>query len=402
MSTRTFTEATHRVSTGTYLPGRGWSIQSDSCLLSEDDSCSTSLPPVDSASTLILLCTSNPTPALTPALAQIRSHYARSPILTFAGTAPMHAGHLHPGELTFAATTFARATLSSASAPLRNISDSCNAGKFLGLQLAKPGLRAVILTSTTSIINADALIEGLYAELGSTTLFGALAPTPHISPAHTNEHATVSAVGLFGDSLRIGTGVRLGLEPFGPPRHINISNGTIITQIDGRPALEVYKRLLGPKAAQLPGAALLFPLVIKVPGGLLTRAVTQIDESTGSIHTTAPIPQGTYVHLARAEFDSLINASSEAAWEAAQGTDDLTGVGSSGGSRGACLGLTLACSGRHLLLGQRADEEASAAMLALPRGSAHLGCYTGAVIAPYLHSTHTLSQAIGMLTLREE
>ncbi|MBK6863290.1 MAG: hypothetical protein IPG91_06735 [Ideonella sp.] len=51
-----------------------------------------------------------------------------------------------------------------------------------------------------------------------------------------------------------------GWSDFGPERRITRSQGNVLYELDGQPALDLYKTYLGERAAGLPGTALLlFP-----------------------------------------------------------------------------------------------------------------------------------------------
>jgi hypothetical protein len=66
-------------------------------------------------------------------------------------------------------------------------------------------------------------------------------------------------VGLYGDKLSYAHGSFGGWQPFGPARKVTRSEGNVLYELDGEPALEVYKRYLGEHAKDLPASGLLFP-----------------------------------------------------------------------------------------------------------------------------------------------
>src|SRR5256885_621748 len=59
----------------------------------------------------------------------------------------------------------------------------------------------------------------------------------------------VVAVGLYGDHVRVGSGSRGGWGIFGPERVVTRSSGNVLFELDGKPALELYKRYLGDLAS---------------------------------------------------------------------------------------------------------------------------------------------------------
>ena len=73
----------------------------------------------------------------------------------------------------------------------------------------------------------------------------------------------VVAIGFYGESLEISCANFGGWTPFGPERLITKSRKNILFELDGKPALDLYKRYLGDKASELPKSALLYPLSVK-------------------------------------------------------------------------------------------------------------------------------------------
>jgi hypothetical protein len=72
----------------------------------------------------------------------------------------------------------------------------------------------------------------------------------------------IAAVGLYGSRLQVGFGSMGGWDPFGPERLITRSRGNVLLELDGRPALGLYKQYLGEHAHGLPATGLLFPLSV--------------------------------------------------------------------------------------------------------------------------------------------
>ena len=96
----------------------------------------------------------------------------------------------------------------------------------------------------------------------------------------------VAAVGLYGTRLQVGSGCQGGWMDFGPERRITRSAGNVLFELDGKPALDLYKAYLGDLAQGLPGSALRFPLSIRHPGSSappLVRTILAIDEAHRSL-----------------------------------------------------------------------------------------------------------------------
>ena len=91
----------------------------------------------------------------------------------------------------------------------------------------------------------------------------------------------VSAVGFCGDRVQIGHGSMGGWDLFGPKRQVTKSTANVLYELNGEPALALYKLYLGDRAAELPASALLFPLSLRISDDdekSVVRTVLSIDE----------------------------------------------------------------------------------------------------------------------------
>src|SRR5690606_27053798 len=128
------------------------------------------------------------------------------------------------------------------------------------------GLRGVILLAPGLNINGTAVIDGLVAELppavpisgGLAGDNGAFACTYVLSP-HGIASDKLVLIGFYGERLQFGAGCGGGWSAFGPTRRITRADGSQLFELDGQPALALYKKYLGEYARDLPAAGLLFP-----------------------------------------------------------------------------------------------------------------------------------------------
>ncbi len=177
----------------------------------------------------------------------------------------------------------------------------------------------------------------------------------------------MSVVGFYGESLRIGIGCNAGWSRFGPPRSVTRSLGNTLHELDGRPALDLYKEYLGELASGLPASALRFPLSIRRSdaGRTVVRTVLAVDEAARSLTFAGDIPQGAEAQLMRANNEALIQSAADAGVQATAALDGTK----------ASLTLSISCIGRRLVLGERTDEEIEAVVEA-DTGAAHVGFYS--------------------------
>jgi hypothetical protein len=151
--------------------------------------------------------------------------------------------------------------------------------------------------------------------------------------------------------------------------------GNVLYELDGKPALDLYKTYLGDRAQGLPGTALLFPLAVRRNGkghDTLVRTVLGVDEAQHSLTFAGDLPQGGIARLMRANSDQLIDSASQAGKQAAV----------SAGGNAETLMISVSCVGRRLVLGERTDEEVEAVSDSGPDDAVHVGFYSYGEIAP--------------------
>jgi len=204
-----------------------------------------------------------------------------------------------------------------------------------------------------------------------------------------------SAVGFYGEQIRIGHGSKGGWDIFGPERIVTRSKGNELYELDGRPALELYKEYLGERASGLPATGLLFPLALRSDPSRseqIVRTILAVDEDQQSMTFAGDIPQGSRAQLMKANFDRLV----EGAFAAALMTKDGDGRSE------PKLAIAISCVGRRLVLGERAEEEVEATLEALPKGTQQIGFYSYGEISPVANGRCDLHNQTMTLTVISE
>lgn len=189
----------------------------------------------------------------------------------------------------------------------------------------------------------------------------------------------VVAVGLYGAALRVGYGTLGGWDPYGPSRLVTRSRGCVVAEMDGEPALDVYKRYLGPHGDSLPASALLFPLSMRHEDreGEVVRTVCAIDEERRTLTFAGEVPQGSHLRLMKANVERLIDAATAAATVS---TARL-------GALKTEFALLVSCVGRKLLMRTHVDEEVECVRGILGPDAAFAGFYSYGEIAPLAPAT---------------
>lgn len=183
----------------------------------------------------------------------------------------------------------------------------------------------------------------------------------------------IGAVGLYGD-LSVKCGCYAGWEEFGADRVVSRSVGNVVYEIDGQPALALYKRYLGAQAAELPASGLRFPLSVRPSKDStpIIRTLLAVNEDAQSLTFAGDVPEGHFCKLMRANLDNLIDSAAMAA-----------AVANPGGPRAAGLCLVVSCVGRRLVLGQMTEEELEAVREKLGGATAITGFYSYGELAPF-------------------
>jgi hypothetical protein len=293
----------------------------------------------------------------------------------------IHGSDVLDESLSLTSLSFDRTRLRSAEAAVRNAGDSFEAGKKIGKQLAAADLKTIFVLSDGTRVNGSELIRGVRAQAGNKVVItGGLAGdgprfgTTYVGLNDAPAPGRVAAVGFYGDAIAVGHGSAGGWDVFGPERQITRSKGNVLYELNGKPALDLYKHYLGDDAKGLPGSALLFPLKVFPPDRpheALTRTIVAVDEKERAMTFAGDMPQGHCAQLMRGNFDRLVEGAADAAQQAALPPP---------GDRVAVL---VSCIGRKLLLGQRICEEVEAVKDVFGDGTALTGFYSYGEVSPH-------------------
>ncbi len=253
-------------------------------------------------------------------------------------------------------------------------SQSFDVGRKLALELNKPNLSYVFVLSDGTSVNGTELVRGFYDVLDSKVIVtgglagdGANFQSTLVGLNSIPQEKTIAAIGFYGDSLRIGYGSVGGWGAFGPERLITKSENNILYELDGQPALDLYKKYLGEEAENLPGSALLFPLSIRPDRESdhdIVRTIVGIDEEKKAMIFAGDIPQGYIARLMKGDFNNLVDGAGKAASIALSGAE------------GSSVALLVSCIGRKLLMGQYISDETDAVSEAFNSKIPTIGFYS--------------------------
>jgi hypothetical protein len=359
-------------------------------------------PPLDSESTLVLVFGSATEIEGSRPLEALFAAYPQAHILGCSTAGEIVGTTISDDSLAIAVCRFDRTLLRSTCVPIAKAEDSFLVGARIANELASADLKGVLVLSDGTHVNGSELVRGLNSVLpANVVITGGLAGDgDRFQKTWVIDHGKsvsgrVSAVGFYGDHVVLGHGSKGGWDIFGPERLVTRSLGNVLFEIDGHPALELYKRYLGDLASGLPANALLFPLSLRRGAGetaRLVRTILSIDDKAGSMTFAGDIPQGSLVQFMRANFDRLVDGAMEAAKLTRESQQQV----------GHSLAIAISCVGRRLVLADRAEEEVEAVAEVLPENTHIVGFYSYGELSPYANGRCELhNQTMTLTTLSE-
>ncbi len=256
--------------------------------------------------------------------------------------------------------------------------DSEEAGRRLA-QLLPPEVSYVQIFSDGLTGNGCAILRGISSVLGEDIPIGGGTAGDSSSFERTLQYHgkrvltdAVVAIGFSGD-FKVGTGVRSGWSPVGTAKIVTRASGNVVYELNGEPALDVFKRFLGKHADKLPAVGVEYPLgIVNMPGAPgeeeydLMRATMSVNREDGSITFAGEIPEGAAVRLTCGDNDSILKGTEDAARLA------LTDLG----DRSPRIAFFYSCMARKIVLGRRTKEETEVLHRALGKRLPVIGFYT--------------------------
>lgn len=273
-----------------------------------------------------------------------------------------------------------KVSLKKISVSIDDMSDSYKAGQRLANKLYSKDLKHVIILSDGLNVNGADLVSGLKLKLPDVSITGGLAADganfdkTFIINDNKITDRTIIGLGFYGDDLKVGYSSKGGWDSFGIERLVTKSNKNVLYELDGLPALKLYKSFLGDEAKNLPSSGLLFPLSMRdsINSTPLVRTILAINEEEQSLTFAGNIHQGSYVRLMKANIDRLIDGAEDSAIGANKDKKDK-----------AELAILISCVGRRLVLKQLVEEEVEVVRHVIGEKPCITGFYSYGEIAPF-------------------
>lgn len=353
---------------------QGWSIKS--------------FPDMDSDQTLILIFAAPEYLENLSPIKDLAHRYPKSKIIGCSSAGEIFGPSILDESISVAILRFEKTRIKTVIEVVEDPGKSFIAGEKIAEKLNAADLHGIFVLSNGLEINGSQLVNGLNSIIDEKVVItGGLAGdgkrfqktwTVYDGKVYKNH---VAAVGFYGKQIHMGHASRGGWDIFGPERRITHSENNILYELDGKPALALYKEYLGERASALPATGLLYPLAIRknqADSKHIVRTILGIDEKKQSLIFAGDMPIGYLSRLMRANFDRLINSASEAG----EAINDVI----SKNPPKPIFSTVISCVGRRLLLGERTEEETEAVLESLPKGTKQIGFYSYGEISPYYKS----------------
>lgn len=313
---------------------------------------------------------------------ELQARYPLSQLIGCSTSGEIVGTEVNDDSLAVTAVFFEKTMLQFSFLELGDSIDSFKIASQLVTPLISNSLRHLLVLSDGLNVNGSELVRGFREMLpDSVSLTGGLAgdgsdfvETFVIDQQGIPRTKLIAAIGFYGDSIQVGYGSFGGWDSFGIDRKITKSKENVLFEIDGAPALELYKSFLGDKASELPGSGLLFPLSLRTEYDQIpvVRTILSINEMEQSITFAGDMTEGAYVKFMKANIDRLINGSIKAAQTSIENHD-----------MSPEFALLISCVGRKLVLKQLVEEEVEAASQILGKETVITGFYSYGEISPF-------------------
>lgn len=315
------------------------------------------------------------------AVDEVRARYPGVPMVGCSTSGEICGIRVRDDSLVVTAVRFEHTSLKLVHEVIPDGGDSREAGERLAKALPTRQLVHVLVLSDGLKINGSELARGLRENLppgvavtgglaGDGTDFQQTLVCGDCAPCE----GVIAAVGFYSERLKVGYGSLGGWDSFGAERLITRSKANVLYELDGRPALELYKKYLGEQNTD-PADALLFPLALRTGEEAfgLVRTVLAVNEDDQSMTFAGDMPEGIYARLMKANFDRLVDG----AEGAARASYEMLG------SVEPELALLISCVGRKLVLKQRIEEEVESVREVLGKNTVLAGFYSYGEICPH-------------------
>lgn len=312
----------------------------------------------------------------------LRAQFPGTPIISCSSAGEISNTEITEKTVVATAVEFDHSQIQYNSVNLSDYPNSYEAGKSLMEGLSTEQLKFVLLLSDGQQINGSELVNGVNEVLQhQAPVAGGLAADSNrfektlLGVNEDIKEGNLIALGLYGAHLEVGFGSEGGWLQFGPERTLTKSAANVISEIDGKNALDLYRLYLGDEADDLKVNSFFYPISIQEKGieYPIVRTILSIDEENKTMSFAGNTPQGSKVRLMKFNTDNLLDASTEAMIKSSSNLQNKN-----------ALSIMISCIGRKIVLDNRFEDELDAAKEGWDNPNVIFsGFYSYGEIAPY-------------------
>jgi hypothetical protein len=335
----------------------------------------------------------------------LKSRYPTAQIIGCSTSGEINTNGVFDDSIQITAIMWEKVIQRVAQTKMSGMQDSFETAATLAKQLKADSLKALLVISDGLNVNGSELLKGFQSVLGEVPIVGGLAgdsgafvKTLQIFN-DTVSDGMVIAVGLYGDALIISSGALGGWKPYGPPRKITRSEKNVVYEMDGKPALPLYRMYIGEAFSRgLPGTGLKFPLAIIEEGKRdveKIRTLLAVNPKDNSLTFAGNVEEGETVRLCQTNHDRLVEGAGAAASLVMEGL-----IGNKTDQTG--LALCVSCVGRKGVMAELVSDEIMQVQQILGSKTMITGFYSYGELAPRPNTNdsvlHNQTMTIGYLS----
>ncbi len=240
--------------------------------------------------------------------------FGNTPILGCSTAGGIVGCEMHDASFILNFIKFEHSVVRKASIAMHNEMDSFKAGQLLVEQLNHEELSHVFVLSDGINVDGVRLVNGINSRLPlNVGVSGGMAADSYKYSStfvsglgNVMGSDIVSAIGLYGKDIHVQCSSFGAWSSFGNEHIVTKNNGKMVMELDGKPALDVYKADLGIEAETVIFSKLWLPycLIAEPKNNCVTREITGVDTQSGSILFADTILTGSKLKL----IDTRVNA----------------------------------------------------------------------------------------------
>ena len=310
---------------------------------------------------------------------KLQKRYPQAQIMGCTTTGEITPDGAYDDSVHITAMLWEQSSLHFASIAVTSMEQSHFLGNQLANELNQTDLKGVFVLSDGLHVNGSELVEGLQEVLKDVPITGGLAGDDasftqtlllHNEMVQDN---VVIAMGIYGSNATVTSGALGGWKPYGPPRKITRSNKNIVYELDGKPALPLYKMYIGYYSDSLPSSGLNFPFAIMNEDKKIkfSRMLLAINSDDNSLTFAGNVQEGSTVRFLQSNHDRLVEGASKAASQILNKNVDLSNT---------ALAICVSCVGRKLVMKEQVSDEVYAVQRLLGSKTGITGFYSNGEI----------------------